>query len=84
MAKKNLAVMSVSALEAEMARAHANLNTFASLVAILEGGCVYGGMGSDVAANTIIARCQKEQQRLLKIYDAIREETAKRRLTMRM
>lgn len=59
-------------------RAHANLTTFQAVVALLEGGCVYGGVGSDKAAQRIIKLARAEQQRLLKIHDtAIAELEAK-------
>lgn len=50
----------------EAARAHTNLNTFGSVVSILEGGQVYG---PNATASRIIAMCKKEMQRQLKIYD---------------
>jgi hypothetical protein len=47
--------------------AHTNLNVFASIQAILEGGCVYGG--ENKAAKQIIKICLAEQQRQLKLMD---------------
>lgn len=47
--------------------AHCNLNIFAAIVAILEGGTIYGG--ENAAAKKIIAICQAEQQRQLKLQD---------------
>lgn len=57
----------------EAARAHTNLNTFAAIVAILEGGCVYGPE-SQKAASRIIALCKAEQGRCLARYDRARAE----------
>lgn len=50
----------------EAARAHTNLNTFGSVVSLLEGGHVYG---HNATASRIIATAKKEMQRQLKIYD---------------
>lgn len=47
--------------------AHANLNIFASIAAILEGGVIYGG--ENAAAKKIIGICNKEQQRQLRLQD---------------
>lgn len=55
------------------ARAHSDLNTFSTIVTILEGGHIYLNE-SDVAARTIIKLCQKQAGVCLKIYDqAIKE-----------
>lgn len=48
--------------------AHTNLNVFASVVSILEGGHLYGAI-SDRAAQQIIGICQREQSRCLARYD---------------
>lgn len=48
--------------------AHTNLNVFAAVVAILEGGVIYGG--DNAAARKIIAICKKEQERQLAKFDA--------------
>lgn len=48
------------------ARAHTNLNTFGAVVAILEGGCVYG---PNATADMIIKLCKAEQHKQLRIYD---------------
>lgn len=48
--------------------AHTNLNVFATVVAILEGGLIYGGQNK--AAQKIISICQKEQARQLHKLDA--------------
>lgn len=55
----------------EAAQAHSNLNTFGAVVAILEGGLVYGhGDGSaKTTANKIINICQAEMQKQLRMYD---------------
>jgi hypothetical protein len=49
---------------------HAALNTFAAVVALLEGGTVPGGTGADKSRDQIIRLCKAEQQRQLKKYDA--------------
>lgn len=51
--------------------AHTNLNTFHSIVVILEGGTLYGdeSKSGNKTANKIIELCKAEQQRQLKIYD---------------
>lgn len=48
--------------------AHTNLNIFGAIIAILEGGSIYGGT-AQAAADAIIQRCQREQQRQLAEYD---------------
>ena len=48
------------------ARSHSDLNIFAAIVAILEGGCIYR---SNATAQKIIGICQREQQKLLRDYD---------------
>lgn len=53
----------------EAAEAHTNLNVFASIVSILEGGHLYG-CHSDRTANRIIEICKAEQSRCLARYDA--------------
>jgi hypothetical protein len=51
--------------------AHTNLNTFGSVVTLLEGGHVYGGNSrTDRVVSKIIKLCQEEQQRLLREFDA--------------
>lgn len=54
----------------EAMNAQTNLNVFASIAAILEGGCVFGGPNK--AADRIVAICKTEQQRQLRIMDAAR------------
>lgn len=49
-------------------QAHTNLNVFASVVSILEGGHLYGAT-SDRTAQRIIAICQAEQAKCLARYD---------------
>jgi hypothetical protein len=59
-------------------RAHTNLSTFEAVVGVLESGAVYGGVGSEKAAQRIIKIVRAEQQRLLTVHDkaadAIRAE----------
>ncbi len=50
------------------AKAHTDLNVFASVVSILEGGHVYTATGR-AEADAIIRRCKAVQQRLLREYD---------------
>lgn len=52
----------------EAAEAHTNLSIWNVIVAILEGGNLYGGRGN-VAAQRIIRICQAEQQKELARYD---------------
>jgi hypothetical protein len=53
------------------AHAHSNLNIFAAVVSILEGGHIYGpGAGSaNMTAAMIIELCKAEQARQLDAYD---------------
>ena len=56
----------------DIARTHTRLNTFGSVVAILEGGCLPSGcISADNTARKIIALCKAEQQRQLKKYDRL-------------
>ena len=48
--------------------AHTDLNTFASLQAILEGGCLHGPTCYK-SSQRIIAICKKEMQKQLAIMD---------------
>lgn len=50
------------------ARAHTDLNIFAVVAAVLEGGHVYTAIGH-AEAGAIIRRCKAVQQRLLREYD---------------
>ena len=59
----------------DAARAHTNLNTFASVVSILEGGHLYGR--ENKAASRIIAICKTEQARWLRAYDKAKAEAEK-------
>ncbi|KAB0597772.1 hypothetical protein [Cupriavidus gilardii] len=56
----------------ELTRLHSNLTTFGAVIAVLEGGTVYGGVASEKAANRIIATCKKEMDRLVTRYDDLR------------
>lgn len=58
----------------EAARAHTNLNTFASVVSLLEGGHVYGYQRE---ADQIIRICNRAQQRFLDQYDRAAARIAK-------
>ncbi len=51
----------------QAAKHHTDLNIFAAVMAILEGGCVYTANGLK-AAHKIIGICKKEQQRQLSAY----------------
>lgn len=53
----------------EACKAHTNLSVFECVVALLESGSVYGGVGSEKARARIISAAKKEQTRLLGIYD---------------
>ena len=50
------------------AEAHTNLNTFAAVASLLEGGHLYGAR-THAAASRIIAICKKEQHKWLMEYD---------------
>lgn len=52
----------------DAARAHSDLDTFATVVTILEGGHIYRPE-SHAAVDRIIKICLREQQKLLKKYD---------------
>lgn len=51
------------------ARAHSDLNIFYAVIAIMEGGCVYGSPGSQQAADQIIQICKCVVQRNLRTHD---------------
>ncbi|MET4197316.1 chorismate mutase [Bradyrhizobium sp. LA8.1] len=55
----------------EVADAHTNLNVFASIVSVLEGGHLYG-CHSDRTVQRIIEICKAEQYRCLKRFDRAR------------
>lgn len=57
----------------EAAEAHTNLNVFASVVSILEGGHLYGAT-SDRAAQRIIELCKAEQSKCLAQFDRARNK----------
>ncbi len=60
-------------LTAKLAGAHTNLNTWASVVAILENGGFYNNDTAQQARiNKTITTAKLEQQRQLRIYDQIR------------
>ena len=63
----NNAASAVSIVQA--AQAYTDLNIFAAVEALLEGGCVYTTSGQAMA-DRIIALCKQEQQRQLRAYDA--------------
>lgn len=52
--------------------AHSNLNIYHAIVAILEGGCLYGAR--EKTAQKIIALCKAEGFKELKIMDAALEK----------
>lgn len=52
----------------EAAEAHTNLNVWHTIIAILEGGTLYGGRGQD-SASMIVNICQAEAQKELAVYD---------------
>lgn len=62
MAKKLTRIQHIHAA----ARANSNLNAFAALIAILEGGCV---SHSNRSRDRIIAIAKQETHRQLRIYD---------------
>ena len=51
------------------ARAHSDLNVFASIATILEGGHIYRP-STQIAVEEIIAQCKDEQQEALREYDS--------------
>lgn len=57
----------------ELVELHTNINTFGSIIAILEGGCIYGGdQKTYKVAQKIIAMCKAENMRLVVRYDDLR------------
>lgn len=55
----------------QMTDAHTNLNTYGAVVALLEGGTVYGGRNS--GSDRIIRIAQAEMQKEFRLYDAARK-----------
>lgn len=56
---------------ADAAKSHSNLNAYAAVVAIMEGGMIHG---ESSAADEIIAICKRQMQVELRDYDkAIRK-----------
>lgn len=56
----------------EASQAHTNLNMFAAVAEMLEGGCIYGVGTAPDTAQKIVKLCRKEQQNQLRIYDMAR------------
>jgi hypothetical protein len=63
--------LSIDEVVVKAAQCHTDLNIFAAIVSILEGGVIYTPYARRTSAK-IISICQKEQQRLLQNYDAAR------------
>lgn len=63
----------------EAAQAHSNLNLYASIVSLLDGGHLYGANDETgcAAQLRIIRTCQSEQARWLRRYDRARKWAAK-------
>lgn len=55
--------------------AHTNLNTFGAIVALLEGGTLYGPMRERDAAQRIIRICKTEMLLQLRKFDLARDRT---------
>ncbi len=53
---------------------HSDLNIFAAIVAILEGGTIYTANGRVTAAR-IISTCKAAQQRALQSYDRAKDRS---------
>lgn len=51
------------------AHAHTNLNIFAAIASILEGGTIYGSRTAQSTAQKIIRLCNEEGMRQLRTYD---------------
>lgn len=58
----------------DAANAHTNLNTWGAVIAILEGGMLYGNPGQHKTAARVIAIAKDEQAKFLRIYDAALED----------
>ena len=54
------------------AKAHTDLNTFAAVIAILEGGVIYTSSGARLASE-IIRLCRAQAVKQLRAYDAALE-----------
>ena len=52
------------------ADAHTNLNTWGAIIALLEGGLLYGPAKSNDARAKVIALAKREQAKYLDAYDA--------------
>lgn len=50
-------------------KAHSNLTTFGAVIAILEGGCIYGGGNSSRAAWRMIESAKRAMQYELRQHD---------------
>lgn len=61
----------------KLVRLHTNLNVFGNVIALLEGGNVYSGTGSEKAENRIIDICKQETIRLVGKYDSLLDELRK-------
>lgn len=59
----------------DASKAHTDLNTFGSIITILEGGHLYSGT-SHTAADKIIKLCKREMQRLLIEFDEAEDRLA--------
>jgi len=61
----------VSAAAKAAAEAHTNLNIFAAVVSLMDGGHVYGPSADSAAqtARKIVQLCKAEQRKQLLIYD---------------
>lgn len=53
-----------------VAQAHTNLNTWQGVIAILEGGMLYGADSNHASARRVIEIAKKEQQKWLRISDS--------------
>ena len=56
-----------------MSQAHTNLNIFATIEAILEGGVVYPVGTANTTAQKIIRLCSAERGKQLRLYDKLSE-----------
>lgn len=65
----------LDALAVKAAEAHTNLNVYGSVIALLEGGAIYGGRSGP--AQRIIDQCKRAQRNELDRYDAARKSIAR-------